>query len=87
MSLSPGDVIEFQKGKEQGFWVVHGITSNGRPTLADINDARPTSIKESEKRRMDGKRKDFEPRFGGFMSRQPRKLSVDPIGRVRPAND
>ena len=87
MSLSPGDVIEFQKGEEKGLWVVHGIASNGRPTLAGINDARPTSAKESEKRGMDGKRNDFEPRFGGFILRRPRKVSIDPIGRIRPAND
>lgn len=87
MSLSSGDVIEFQEGEEEGLWVVHGIASNGRPTLAGINDARPTSVKESEKRGMDGKRKDFEPRFGGFMLRRPRKVSIDPIGRIRPAND
>ena len=87
MSLSPGDVIEFQKGKEEGFWVVHGIESKGRPTLARINDARPTTLEEGKKQGVNGKRETFGPRLGGFMSRRPRKLSVDPIGRVRPAND
>lgn len=87
MSLSLGDVVEFQKGEKRGLWVVHGISSAGRPTLAHINDARPASAKEAHTLKIDGTRKDFEPRFGGFMQRQPKKLSVDPIGRVRPAND
>lgn len=84
MSLSPGDVVEFQEGDKRGLWVVHGISSaGGRPTLANINDARPTSAQSQ----MDGTREDFEPRFGGFMRRRPIKLSVDPIGHVRSAND
>ncbi len=49
MSLSPGDVVEFQKGNEKGLWVVHGIESESRPTLARINDARPTTAKEARK--------------------------------------
>ena len=87
MSLSLGDVVEFQEGEKRGRWVVHGISSAGRPTLANINDARPTSVKEARTLQMDSTRKDFEPRFGGFMQGQPKKLSVDPIGCVRPAND
>lgn len=87
MSLSPGDVVEFQKGEDKGLWVVHGLQSEGRPTLARINDARPTTVGGAQKQGMNGKREIFRPRLGGFMSRQPRKLSIDPIGRVRPAND
>ncbi len=87
MSLSPGDVVEFQEGEKKGLWVIHSIASEGRPTLAKINDARPTSVKEAEKQGMDGKRENFQPRFGGFMLRRPRKVSIDPIGRIRPAND
>ncbi len=87
MSLAPGDFIEFRKGEKKGRWVVHGIASAGRPTLARVNDARPTTTKEAHRLGMDGKRKDFEPRFQGFMKRCPIKLSVDPIGRIRPAKD
>lgn len=87
MTLSPGDIIEFQKGDESGLWVVHGIKSSGRPVLGPLNDARPTTANEAHKLGMVGKRDEFSPRFNGFMERQPRKLSVDPIGRVRPAND
>ena len=87
MSLSQGDVVEFLKGQEKGLWVVHGIASEGRPALARINDARPTTDSEARKRGMVGKRKDFRPRLGGFMKRCPKKISVDPIGRVRPARD
>lgn len=87
MSLSLGDIVELLEGAEKGLWVVHGIASAGRPILARVNDARPTTTKEAHKLGMDGKRKDFEPRFGGFMKRCPVKLSVDPIGRIRPAKD
>ena len=87
MTLSPGDIIEFQKGDESGLWVVHGINSSGRPVLGRLNDARPTTANEAHRLGVDGKRNDFEPRFRGFMNRQPKKLSVDPIGRVRSAND
>lgn len=87
MTLSPGDIIEFQKGDESGLWVVHGINSSGRPVLGRLNDARPTTANEAHRLGVDGKRNDFEPRFRGFMKREPKKLSVDPIGRVRPAND
>ena len=31
MSLSPGDVVEFQEGEKRGLWVLHGIESEGRP--------------------------------------------------------
>ena len=86
-SLSQNDVVELRKSQEKGRWVVHGIKSEGRPVLARLNDARPTAEPEARKRGMDGKRKDFTPRFGGFMKRCPRKISVDPIGRVRPAKD
>ena len=86
-SLSQGDVVEFLKGQEKGLWVVHSIASEGRPALARINDARPTTDSEAHKQRMGGKRKDFRPRLGGFMKRCPKKISVDPIGRIRPASD
>ena len=87
MTLSLGDIIEFQKGDESGLWVVHGIKSSGRPVLGRLNDARPTTANEALRLGVDGKRNDFEPRFRGFMKRQPKKLSVDPIGRVHSAND
>lgn len=76
MSLSPGEVVQLREGKESGYWVMRGVSSEGRPTLSKINDARPDNV-----------RKDFEPRFGGFIKRAPIKVSVDPIGRIRPAND
>ncbi len=87
MSLAPNDVVELREGKEKGLWVVHGITSAGRPTLARVEDARPTSASEAKKQKVDGQRKNFMPRFRGFMRRNPIKISVDPIGRIRPAND
>lgn len=87
MSLARGDTVELQEGAEKGLWVVQGISASGRPTLSRLTDARPTSKNEAHKQRVEGVRKDFEPRLGGFMSRRPKKLSIDPIGRVRPAND
>lgn len=87
MSLSAGDTIELTEGDNKGLWVVQGVSATGRPTLSNICDARPTTKAEADRLHVDGVRKDFEPRFGGFMSRKPKKVSIDPIGRVRPARD
>ncbi len=73
MSLAPGDTVELQGGEESGIWVVHGIKSSGRPVLARVTDARPTTATEASRLQMDGKRENFEPRFGGFMNRSPKK--------------
>lgn len=77
MSLSAGDTIQFAKAEGQmlTLWRVQKIASNGQISLLDIADASPLEPSL------------FEPTVGGLISRRARKVSVDPIGRVRPAND
>lgn len=87
MSLAPRDAVEFPGGEEKGIWVVKGIEADGRASLARHTDARPSTKTEAERLGMDDALKLFRPRLGGFLRRNPRKISIDPIGRIRPAHD
>jgi len=73
MSLSPGDTVWFPDGAMAGYWVVQGAWSNGQIVLVSANDA----IGQSTTR----------PSPGALLSKHGRKITVDPIGRVRPARD
>lgn len=77
MSLSPGDTLRFAKGNynPESLWRVQKIATKGQISLLDIADASPTEPSL------------FEPMVAGIMSRNAVKLSVDPIGRIRPAAD
>lgn len=77
MSLAPGDTIKFAKeqGQPPTLWRVQKIASKGQISLLDIADASPREPTL------------FEPMVGGIMARKAVKISVDPIGRIRPAND
>jgi CRISPR-associated endonuclease Csn1 len=77
MSLSIGETIRFAKaeGEPLRIWRVQKIASKGQISLLDLNDASPKEISL------------FEPMAGGIMSRNAVKLSIDPIGRIRPAHD
>jgi CRISPR-associated endonuclease Csn1 len=74
MSLSKGDTVRLDDPRAP-YWIVKKIKSNGQITLAPHTVARPTDQEL------------FSPALRGFMKLNPRKVSVDPIGRVRPAND
>jgi CRISPR-associated endonuclease Csn1 len=87
MSLSSGDTVEFPDGEQKGLWIVQEIASKGQVTFSPINDARPTSEAESKKHGTDGIRAKFAPRVGGMVNRRARKVSIDPIGRIRAAGD
>ncbi|MCC7395152.1 MAG: hypothetical protein IT553_09925 [Sphingomonadaceae bacterium] len=75
MSLSKGDVLELPDPRAQ-YWVVRELKSNGQVTLVPHIEARPTKQAVN-----------YKPTVGGLMRLNPRKVAVDPIGRVRPAND
>lgn len=77
MSLSAGDAIEFakEKGEPTRIWLVQKIASKGQISLLDLNDASPSELSL------------FEPMVGGIVSRKAAKVSIDPIGRIRPARD
>jgi len=77
MSLSIGDTLRLAKnpGQQPTMWRVQKIASKGQISLLDLADASPMEPSL------------FEPMVGGIVSRKGVKLSVDPIGRVRPAGD
>jgi len=77
MSLAQGDLIRFAKtpDAEAAIWRVQKIATKGQISLLHHDDASP---KEPSL---------FEPMVGGLMARNPEKLAVDPIGRVRKAGD
>jgi CRISPR-associated endonuclease Csn1 len=75
MSLAAGDTIRLT-GDRAGLWIVRKLSANGQLTLWPINDT------DAEKHKTI-----FEPTIGGMISRGMEKISVDPIGRVRPARD
>jgi CRISPR-associated endonuclease Csn1 len=74
MSLSSGDSIQFTSGDYLGVWIVISIWADGRVEIKAANDA-GTSGK---------KRTTLSP---SKLLTHGRKISVDPIGRIRPAND
>lgn len=75
MSLAAGDTIRLT-GDRSGLWIVRKLSANGQLTLWPINDT------DAEKHKTI-----FEPTIGGMVSRGLEKISVDPIGRIRPARD
>ncbi|GEM_PF-485625 len=87
MSLSPGEAILFPSGDKEGVWIVQGAWANGQVVLTRHTDARPSTLTEAKRLGVDGKREEFLPAPSGIIQRGGRKISVDPIGRVRPAND
>lgn len=86
-SLSKGDTILFSKapGAPEMLWCVENIASKGQISLSETNDASSTMAKGNGPKKE--KASLFEPRVGGLISRNARKVAVDPIGRIRAAND
>jgi CRISPR-associated endonuclease Csn1 len=73
MSLSPGDTIEFAQGKKKGLWIVTGFWSNGQIVLESAVDADHATT--------------TRPNPESLLKDNARKVSVDPIGHIRMAND
>lgn len=73
MSLSPGDMLHFRRGDRQGYRVVQGVWASGVIVTLDHTDAAGTSV--------------WRPTAGSIGTGDVAKVSVDPIGRVRPARD
>ena len=71
-SLSRGDSLRVRKGEKQGEWVVRELRPNGAVGLASLHHISPT----------------WFPRVTVLVRKCDfQKLSVDPIGRTRPAGD
>ncbi|MDX2104753.1 MAG: type II CRISPR RNA-guided endonuclease Cas9, partial [Alphaproteobacteria bacterium] len=75
MSLSAGDTVRLA-GDRAGLWIVRTVSSKGQIALWPINDT------DADKHETV-----FAPRIGGMIKRGLEKVSVDPIGRIRPARD
>ncbi|QGM47067.1 type II CRISPR RNA-guided endonuclease Cas9 [Methylocystis heyeri] len=75
MSLSLGDTFFVPSGERVGYWVVNSIAGNGQMFSRPINDAGKDSKSQ------------WGPSPGPLVKLGAKKISVDPIGRVRPAND
>lgn len=73
MALSPGDTLHFAASKMQGYWTVKGAWASGQVVLWQAKDAKGASV--------------IRPMAGSILRDGGRKVSVDPIGRVRPAGD
>ena len=74
MSLSLGDALVFSEIPEDEIWIVKEISANGQVSLRRHIDA-------------GNKGNLWSPRAATFAKKGARKLAVDPIGRIRPAND
>lgn len=73
MSLAQGDTVSFPDGKLKGLWIVQGVWSSGQVVLWRAEDATGGSV--------------FRPTAASMLKSGGRKVSVDPIGRIRPARD
>ena len=73
MSLSKGDSVELRKGNRNKIRIVKAIATNGQITMIDHDDATSKKTK-------------YRPLIKTIVE-NGKKVSVDPIGRVRPAND
>lgn len=72
MSLSQGDTLKFP-GSGNTIRIVEIIRSNGQVAMVDHTDATGATK--------------FQPKANTIVRQGARKISVDPIGRMRPAND
>ncbi len=73
MSLAPGDALSFAEPGGAMIRIVEGIWAGGRVVLVDHNDAAGATR--------------TRPTVNSILSNGGRKVSIDPIGRIRPAND
>ncbi len=75
MSLSLGDTFLIPSGDRVGYWTVKTIAGNGQVFCKPLNSADPSPSGQ------------WGPSPGPLVKLGARKVSVDPIGRIRSAND
>lgn len=73
MSLAQGDTLAFPDGNLNGYWIVQGVWASGQIVLWRAEDATGASV--------------FRPTAASILKSRGRKVSVDPIGQIRPARD
>ena len=74
MSLSINDALVFSNSDDGDIWIVQKLSSNGQVYLRLHTDANKVG-------------KFWAPSVRTFVEKGAKKISVDPIGRIRPAND
>ena len=73
MSLAPGDTLQLTRNGETGLKIVESVWSAGPVVMVDHDDAEGATV--------------FRPGAKTIVSSGGKKVSVDPIGRIRLAND
>lgn len=74
MSLAPGDAVVFPDDHGQsGYRIVQGVWAAGQVVTWDHRDAEGKTV--------------WRPNAASLIKSNARKVSIDPIGRLRPAND
>jgi len=73
MSLSPGDAVEFPTGPKKGIWIATGVWASGQTVLETAIDANHSTT--------------TRPSPGSLLRDGAKKIAIDPIGRIRKAND
>lgn len=72
-SLCPGDALHLPGGGHAGIWIVRSIWDGGRVVLERHTDSVSRTV--------------WRPTINSLMTSKARKISIDPIGRIRPARD
>lgn len=75
MSISLGDTVRIPAGEKAGFWVANILSANGQIFFRRAEDASPTGDTK------------WGPNPNTLLKAKAEKVSIDPIGRIRPAND
>ena len=73
MSLASGEVIQTTSEGQINRWIVKGVWSSGQIVLENERDANGITT--------------TRPNANSLLKMSLRKISVDPIGRIRPARD
>jgi CRISPR-associated endonuclease Csn1 len=73
MSLAAGDAVQFAAGEKQGIRIVQGVWASGAIVTLAHDDAVGTSV--------------WRPSAGTIVNSGAKKISIDPIGRIRKAGD
>ena len=73
MSLSPGDSLQLTRNGETKVRVVESVWAAGPVVMVDHDDAAGATK--------------FRPNAGSIVASGAKKVSIDPIGRIRSAND
>ncbi|AHJ63286.1 putative cytosolic protein [Granulibacter bethesdensis] len=73
MSIALGDTIRIDQGDKAGYWVAKALSANGQIFFRHVEDAIGATK--------------WGPKANTLLKEGAKKVSVDPIGRVRPAND